>query len=189
MGCNYIPSTAVNQLEMWQGDSFDPATIDNALLPKALAWAREADPVQPLTSGVWLDSDNVRTLNPCKRIQIANSDVVSFQSYGDPPSLERRLVNLAVYDRPLLCTEFMARPQGSVFDPHLAMMKERGCAAYCCRFVNGKSQTIYPWDSWTRAYGGPPPVRFHDIVEPEGTPFDAEEAAFIRTVTGAAGAR
>ena len=28
VGCNFIPSTAVNQLEMWQADTFDPDTID-----------------------------------------------------------------------------------------------------------------------------------------------------------------
>ena len=33
-GANYIPATAINQLEMWQADSFDPATID-----KELGWA------------------------------------------------------------------------------------------------------------------------------------------------------
>ena len=27
-GCNYVPSTAINQLEMWQAETFDPATID-----------------------------------------------------------------------------------------------------------------------------------------------------------------
>ena len=27
-GCNFQPSTAINQLEMWQADTFDPATID-----------------------------------------------------------------------------------------------------------------------------------------------------------------
>ena len=31
VGCNFIPSTAVNQLEMWQADTFDPATIDREL--------------------------------------------------------------------------------------------------------------------------------------------------------------
>jgi hypothetical protein len=34
-GANYIPATAINQLEMWQADSFDPATID-----KELGWAQ-----------------------------------------------------------------------------------------------------------------------------------------------------
>jgi hypothetical protein len=28
MGCNYIPASAINQLEMWQADSFDPNTIE-----------------------------------------------------------------------------------------------------------------------------------------------------------------
>src|SRR5262249_17248959 len=31
VGCNFIRSSAVNQLEMWQADSFDPATIDREL--------------------------------------------------------------------------------------------------------------------------------------------------------------
>jgi hypothetical protein len=33
-GCNFIPSTAVNQLEMWQAETFDTATID-----RELGWA------------------------------------------------------------------------------------------------------------------------------------------------------
>ena len=35
MGANYIPANAINQLEMWQAASFDPATID-----KELGWAQ-----------------------------------------------------------------------------------------------------------------------------------------------------
>jgi len=34
VGCNFLPSTAVNQLEMWQGDTYDPETID-----RELGWA------------------------------------------------------------------------------------------------------------------------------------------------------
>jgi hypothetical protein len=33
-GCDFIPSSAINQLEMWQAETFDPATID-----KELGWA------------------------------------------------------------------------------------------------------------------------------------------------------
>lgn len=36
VGCNFIPSTAVNQLEMWQQGTFDPVTIK-----RELGWARE----------------------------------------------------------------------------------------------------------------------------------------------------
>jgi hypothetical protein len=34
VGCNFIPSTAINQLEMWQAETFDAATID-----RELGWA------------------------------------------------------------------------------------------------------------------------------------------------------
>jgi hypothetical protein len=34
-GANFLPSTAINQLEMWQADTFDPTTID-----KELGWAQ-----------------------------------------------------------------------------------------------------------------------------------------------------
>jgi hypothetical protein len=30
-GCDFIPSTAINQLEMWQAESFDSATINREL--------------------------------------------------------------------------------------------------------------------------------------------------------------
>ena len=35
-GCDFIPSTAINQLEMWQADTFDPETID-----RELGWAED----------------------------------------------------------------------------------------------------------------------------------------------------
>jgi hypothetical protein len=31
VGCNFLPSTAINQLEMSQADTFDPLTIDREL--------------------------------------------------------------------------------------------------------------------------------------------------------------
>src|SRR5919202_265063 len=34
VGANYIPANAINELEMWQAESFDPAQID-----KELGWA------------------------------------------------------------------------------------------------------------------------------------------------------
>ncbi|NOX56575.1 MAG: cellulase family glycosylhydrolase [Planctomycetes bacterium] len=36
VGCNFIPSTAINQLEMWQAETFDPETID-----RELGWASQ----------------------------------------------------------------------------------------------------------------------------------------------------
>ncbi len=36
VGCNFLPSTAINQLEMWEAESFDTATIN-----RELDWAEE----------------------------------------------------------------------------------------------------------------------------------------------------
>jgi len=36
VGCNFIPSTAINQLEMWQAETYDPVTID-----RELGWAEK----------------------------------------------------------------------------------------------------------------------------------------------------
>jgi hypothetical protein len=36
VGCNFIPSTAINQLEMWQKETYDPNTID-----RELGWAED----------------------------------------------------------------------------------------------------------------------------------------------------
>src|SRR5947208_2692410 len=36
VGCNFIPSTAINQLEMWQAETFDTLTID-----RELGWAAD----------------------------------------------------------------------------------------------------------------------------------------------------
>jgi len=155
------------------------------LLRRAFAWTREATPTQPLTAGVWIGNwGDPAKLSPIERFMLEQSDVISFHSYSKLDELKKCVENLRRYNRPILCTEFMARPNGSTFDPHLAYLKEQKVGAYCWGFVAGKTQTIYPWDSWTKTYTAEPPVWFHDIFRRDGTPFDAKEVDFIKRVTG-----
>lgn len=155
------------------------------LLPKLFRWAREADPTQPLTSGVWIGPwpDHAR-LAPHEKIMIEESDVISFHSYGPLAEVKTRVEQLRRYGRPILCTEYMARPQGSRFDPHLAYFKAEKVAAYNWGFVAGKTQTIYPWDTWQKTYTAEPPVWFHDIFRADGSAYDPKEVEYIRKVTG-----
>jgi hypothetical protein len=158
------------------------------LLEDTFEWARAEDPVQPLTSGLWLGghkADPVRLI-PIERVQLEQSDVISFHSYGRLPDVQAWVAALQKHGRPLLCTEYMARPLGSTFDPVLAYFKDEGIAAYNWGFVAGKSQTIYPWDSWQKPYAKEPEVWFHDIFRTDGTPYDRREVEFIRRLTGAA---
>lgn len=155
------------------------------LLKKAFAWSRQAKPTQPLTSAVWIgtwaDPDK---LNPTERVQLGQSDVISFHNYNNLDQLKPCIENLQRYDRPLICTEYMSRGNDSKFDPNLGFLKQHGVSAYNWGLVNGKTQTIYPWDSWTRRYTGEPPLWFHDIFRTDGTPYIEKEVQYIRRLTG-----
>ena len=70
------------------------------------------------------------------------------------------------------------------FSPILGYLKEEKVGAYNWGFIDGKSQTIYPWDSWQKLYAAEPPVWFHDIFRVDGAPYDAKEVEYIRKVTG-----
>ncbi len=157
-----------------------------ALLPRAFEWARAAHPTQPLTSGVWKDDWSIpEKLGPGAKIQIAMSDVISFHSYDKPEVFEKRVLSLQQYHRPLLCTEYMARGNGSTFQGTLPIAKKYNVAAINWGLVAGKTQTYLPWDSWQHPYTDrEPAIWFHEIFRTDGTPYNADETAFIKQMTG-----
>lgn len=160
------------------------------LLPKVYEWARAAHPSQPLTSGLW-DGDwsNEDKLTAMQRIQLRESDILSFHNYSWPEEFEKRLQWLQRYHRPIICTEFMARPMGSTFDAILPIAKRDHVGAINWGLVAGKTQTYLPWDSWQRPYIlQPPPVWFHEVFYPNGRPYREQEARIIRQLTGYAAA-
>jgi hypothetical protein len=156
------------------------------LLPKVFAWARSANPSQPLTSGLWEgDWSSLEKLDPIGRVQLEQSDVISFHNYSWPEDFEQHVRWLESYRRPLLCTEFMARPVGSTFDAILPIAKQHHVAAINWGLVAGKSQTYLPWDSWEKPYvRQQPPVWFHEVFRADGHPYREREAEIIRSLTG-----
>ena len=156
-----------------------------ALLPDVYRYARAALPVQPLTSGLWHgDWSSPEKLSPMEKLQIDLSDVISFHNYEKPESFEQHVKWLEAYNRPILCTEYMARPVGSTFQSILPVAKKNNVAAYNWGLVAGKTQTYLPWDSWEKPYvDREPPEWFHDILDHEGQPYRPEEVNFIREIT------
>jgi hypothetical protein len=280
VGANFLPSTAINELEMWQADTFDPATIDRelgwaegigmntmrvflhnllweqdpkgfekrmdtfltiagkhhirpvfvlfdscwepfpklgpqhppipgvhtsgwvqapgatvlaenkneiiiGLLPKVFGWARSAHPSQPLTSGLWHgDWTSIDTMPPLAKIQVEESDVISFHNYGWPEEFEQKIKQLQQFHRPLICTEYMARGAGSLFDTVLPVAHKYHVGAINWGLVQGRSQTYLPWDSWQHPYvDRPPTIWFHDVFHPDGTPYRQREVEIIRRLT------
>jgi len=158
----------------------------NQLLPEVFDWARAMNPTQPLTSGVWQGnwSDPAKE-SATTAIQLAQSDIISFHSYGWPEEFEARIQELRPLDRPVLCTEYMARGNGSLFDLILPIARSEHVAAINWGLVAGKTQTYLPWDSWQRPYVlTEPAVWFHDVFRQDDTPYRQHEVDLIRQLTG-----
>lgn len=155
------------------------------LLPQVFRWARTVDPVQPLTSGVWHGEwRDPQRRSAIAKIQLDNSDVVTFHSYAKPPDFERRIAELASLGRPVLCTEYLARGLGSTIEGILPIAKRHNVGAYSWGLVAGKTQTYLPWDSWDRPYPAPPKVWFHDLFHADGRPYRDHEIQTVRELTG-----
>ncbi|OHT20628.1 cellulase family glycosylhydrolase [Edaphosphingomonas haloaromaticamans] len=176
-----------NGADQYKGqDGKEP--LVRALLAKAYDWARDADPTQPLTSGVWQHDDwsSDAKLTPMERLQLTQSDVISFHDYNWPETFQGRVNQLKVYDRPILCTEYMARGNGSTFDGSLPIGKRENVAMFNWGFVDGETQTRLPWDSWKKPYTqDEPTIWFHEVFRNDGTPYRQAEVDLIRSLADA----
>lgn len=180
-----------NEPDNTNGGSYGASEPDNKvelvvrLLPQVFAWARAAGPTQPLTSGVWKgDYSSDDKLDSVQRIQLAESDVISFHSYDSPAEIEKRTQWLQQFGRPIICTEYMARANGSTFQGILPIARRYNVGAINWGLVVGKTQTHLPWDSWQQPYvGRQPKVWFHEVFHADGRPYSQEEVELIRRLT------
>lgn len=141
----------------------------------AFGWAREVGPTQPLTAGIFMKNDD---LNP-QLIEL--SDIVSFHHYGPVDALERLISKLQSNGRPILCTEYLNRRGGALFQTHLPVFKREKVGCFNWGLVDGKTQTKFAWTD--KAGGGEPSVWFHDVLLPDGNPYDREETELIMRLT------
>lgn len=151
------------------------------VLEDVFRWAREVDPSQPLTVGVHDRSAAFDAINPRQR---ELSDVLTFHHYGPPSELPEVLAwarGGEVPERPMVCTEYMARGWGSTFASHLPELKAQGIGAIHWGLVDGRSQTKFPWGSPEGA--GEPDPWHHEVLQANGTAYRPDEAQLIRSVT------
>ncbi|KAA1193442.1 cellulase family glycosylhydrolase [Pseudohalioglobus sediminis] len=142
------------------------------LMIEAFAWARSEAPSQPLTAPVYW---NFPRLN---QVLVAESDVISFHHYEDATDLERQISDLALHGRPLVCTEWLSRPQ-SAFATHLPVFRQHGVSSYCWGLVAGKTNTRWGWSNPPGTTTEPEPW-FHDLLHADGTPYCAREQELAR---------
>ena len=161
------------------------------LLELVWKWALEVRPSQPLTA--CLDGSVGKDIIECNA---ENSDIITFHTY-EGEKLQETIDRLAKYERPLLCTEYMAREFGSTFEFSLPIFKENNVGCFNWGLVAGKSQTHFGWstilDLKKKKEAGEflkdgeaipePEIWFHDILRADGTPYSEDEVNFIKQIT------
>jgi hypothetical protein len=137
--------------------------------------ARKINPSQPLTA-CWEAYDI--------------SDIVSFHNYMMPgkvvdpapkessldfiPELERALS----FNRPVLCTECLARTFGNTFEAFLPYFAKHHIGFYFWGLCAGSAQYHFPW-GWPE--GSPEPKDwFHCILYPNGEPYREKEILLLK---------
>jgi hypothetical protein len=186
---NEPDNTNENSYGINSKQNLEPANkvaIVNKLLPKVFEWVRSQKPIAPLTCGVWKTWinhwENESLWSETERIQFTNSDIISFHAYNGPEDFAKIIEKLKILDRPLFCTEYMARGAGSTFQTHLPIAKANNIAMINWGFVQGKIQTEIPWDSWEKPYVGDhiPKIWFHEIFRNDLSPYNLEELESIK---------
>jgi hypothetical protein len=147
------------------------------LLKKVFEWGWQIRPSQPLTAGLWNP-----TLTELNVFQLENSDIITYHNYESPEKHQAAIDTLKKYNRPMVCTEYMARRNSSLFTNIMPMLKQQDIGAINWGLVAGKSNTKYAWDE-PIADGSEPKLWFHEIFNPDGTPYIQEEVDLIKSLT------
>ena len=150
------------------------------LLKSVFAWAQEVRPSQPVSAGIWNGDKEFSDLNT---FQLKHSDVITYHHYRYVDEHRQVVDSLFSHGRPLICTEYMARRNGSLFQTIMPMLKEKNVGAINWGFISGKTNTIFAWDTPIPS-GEEPRLWFHDILRKDGTPFSKDEVALIKKLNG-----
>jgi hypothetical protein len=154
---------------------------ENASLPllqAVFSWARDVNPDQPVTVGLWQWS-----FEELNKSQIENSDIISYHNYEEPANHKRVVQILKSFGKPLICSEYMARPKNSRFFNIMPLLKQENVGAINWGFVAGKTNTQYAWDI-PLIDGREPDEWFHEIFLPDGTPYSIGEVNLIKRLNG-----
>jgi len=162
----------------WVWDLYNEPTnggLGDASLPlvkEVFAWARQVTPDQPLTVGLWNQN---AALN---EIIFANSDLITFHDYRGAEKLAAHVEDLKRQDRPMVCTEWLCRHQGSTVAACLPVFRRNNVGCLHWGLVNGKTQTHLAWGA--RPGKPAPAVWQHDLFHGDHTPYDEAELVLFR---------
>ncbi|WP_352422873.1 cellulase family glycosylhydrolase [Proteiniphilum sp.] len=151
-----------------------------------VGWCREKNPVQPITASIFYDSgvrpDSVsRAISRRSEVE-AIMDVHNFHHYESGSDHMERIEWMVerlqkISNRPLICTEAIARTTGSTFP--------RTFIPFAKHQIHFYTWGLYMCDmNWTVTWGRntyePFDPVFHELLHPDGEPIDRRELDWLR---------
>ena len=180
------PDNVANQPGLAEKEVPNKYIYSYSLIKKVVRWVREVNPSQPITMGLWKGDPTIwgspEKMRALERFMVQNSDVISFHSYDGPKVAKVKIEALKKYQRPILCTEYLARTNGSTFKEILPLFKENEISAMNWGFVSGKTNTIFPWSSWNKKFDSIPKIWHHDIYRTDKSPFSDQEISYLKSM-------
>jgi hypothetical protein len=172
----------VDTVTLTLGSREEKIKVATELVSQVFDWAQEISPSQPLTVGIWEYNEHWQPAeNSLNALILDRSDIISFHCYEPREKLTAVIESLKTYGRPLLCTEWLARTAGSTVDL-LEVFSQHGVGAINWGLVDGRTQTRFPWRSWTEPVTDEEPW-FHELLHRDGSPYDSKEADIFRHLT------
>jgi hypothetical protein len=143
------------------------------LVKSVFVWAREINPVQPLTMGLYNKDKELH------EIILTNSDIISFHNYDSKEAIAKKIQELRKYNRPLICSEWMNRQKQSTVEDVMPVLKQENVGSMLWGLVNGKTQTHLPGSFRPEKlpYTG---VWRHDLYHSDFKPYNVEEIELIK---------
>jgi hypothetical protein len=144
------------------------------LVKSVFVWAREINPSQPLTIGIWYYE--IEELND---LVFTHSDIISFHDYGSREAIAKHIQGLRKYNRPIICSEWMNRPNKSTVEDVMPLLKKEQVGGFMWGLINGKTQTHLPWGHRPEKlpYTG---VWQHDLYHNDFKPYNTGEIEIIK---------
>ena len=143
------------------------------LMEQTFNWAREIDPDQPLVVAAWTRPESAMTARMLER-----SDIITVQSFEGAEQVEELLHLLKGYERPIICSDWLLRQQGSTFKDVLPLFSLNRVGWFNRGLVNGRTQQWIQQDRYRSE--SDPELWQHDVFSAEGEPFDEEEIKMIQ---------
>ena len=143
------------------------------LMDASINWVRSVDPRQPIAVPAWRDFGS-----PMSARKLERSDLVVFHTFENAEVVKAQLQMMQRFNRPIVVSDWLMRQRGNTFEDILPLFATHGVGWFSRGLVQGRTQ-MWIQDEENRDPAHPE-IWQHDMLTPDGEPFNDAEIELIR---------